>query len=189
MDRIAPVTAQHCMHVQVQQLWRCATTWPGPIAARHRVRQPRCIMHDRVKGCGCSSLCCHTSCHCPGAPAGHTPYSLAGSSGMTGGRIQELAEDDDQVEDSSDSTAVPLITATGVQRVRASRHSGVRMELFTSVIHEVPEDVGEVTPAGAVALRCPKTPLDLTPAAGTGGTVARLQGRGMTCELLFLLLK
>lgn len=37
------------------------------------------------------------------------------------------------------------------------------MDLFTSVIHEVTEEEGQVTPAGTATLRCPQTPLDVVP--------------------------
>jgi len=91
--------------------------------------------------------------------AGHTPYSLPGSNSASKSQACDHAEDEDS------DTDCPLITAAGVQRGRASRHSGVCMELFTSVIHE-PQEGSEHTPPGAVALRCPRTPLEVTPAVG-----------------------
>lgn len=84
---------------------------------------------------------------------GHTPYSLAGSSSYSDSRIQLAAAEEDE-EDSCCTTDMPLITATGVQRARLGQQGGVRMELFTSVIHEVPQEGAEVTPAAAVRRPC-----------------------------------
>lgn len=92
--------------------------------------------------------------------AGHTPYSLPGSTSASKSQACDYGEDEDS------DTDCPLITAAGVQRGRVSRHSGVCMELFTSVIHELPQEGAEHTPVGAVALQCPRTPLDPTPAVG-----------------------
>jgi hypothetical protein len=89
----------------------------------------------------------HVATH-PTPRPGNTPYSLAGSSTYSGSRIQLATAEEDE-EDSCCITEMPLITATGVQRARTGQQGGVRMELFTSVIREVPQEGAEVTPAVA----------------------------------------
>jgi hypothetical protein len=121
-------------------------------------------------------LTCTSSCaflytlHRMELPAGHTPYSLPGS---TGSRMQELPEECDSDEDSSsEATHIPLITATGVQRVAApARHSAVRMELFASGGLDITQEEAEVTPLPAAAARYPRSPADLSPADGDSSDV------------------
>jgi hypothetical protein len=135
----------------------------------HAQHSRMCALYSNALLCLCWPLLSHV--------AGHTPYSLPGSTGSSGRILEELdpeqeqqqEQEQEEEENSADSTALPLITASGIPRVcagssssgRPSHSSGVRMELFTSVIHEVTEEEGQVTPAGAAALRCPKTPLDM----------------------------
>lgn len=82
--------------------------------------------------------------------------------------MQELPEeggDSEEGDSSSEATHIPLITATGVQRVGApARHSGLCMELFTSGTREVTQEEAEVTPLAAAASRGPRSPASLSPA-------------------------